>query len=624
MTCGVYACPSNTFTINNCDPTGLLPGATCVGSQYLRLYDASGNALTSNANGCGNCASLTYFVPASSPCQVFSIHQGCAAGTSCSGVMMVTGQPLQTTPAYIPPTLTPSAGPTAFPTRSPTFTPTAVPTASLLPLSFWTGISHALSQNYFLGRITLPVNYVLSFQITPIAVVTSNYASIIHLTATNSSLSGPGARLPSIWFYPGTFVLDVDFESVNLIDYFTASNSPAITGSVSSTITVSIVGTQMTVGVVSASGSSFIMNPVTLPAGRGTWANVLLFAGDPWFPAANAMITNVAISAGPTSSPTVTPTWVPTTAMPSSPSAIPSLTPSILFGAPTPAPVFSPTPYPTALPTSPTFEPTPVFASCQPYSVANTNNAMQNFAICGVFACPGAPFTVGDCSAGGVAGPGCFGDQYLRLLRANGSTVAVNDNSCGLCASVTYQVPTGQACQQFYAYQGCTGSSACSGTMMITGAVRGDVPTQIPTPVPSAIPTTFTPTSKPTFNPTPAPSPVTTNCPAFSASNTNSAIFNYVTCGFYACPDTMMSIGNCNQNRTKGGSTCNGNQFLRLFTANGTQLAINDDGCGLCSYLSFSTFLPCQTYSIHQVKLCYFNFHPLLCLLVFIFSLSII
>ena len=246
QTCGIYACPGTTFSVGNClassgstyGSTGTLGGSTCSGDQYVILFDASGNQLSVSHDSCGLCASLTYFVPMSSPCQTFSLHQGCYQQGACTGQMTVYGAAIAPTPAYVQPTVSPTAAPTApptsIPTTMPTFKPTAapssvpsvapspvpsakptfipsyvptvlptpapssapsvtptpiptaIPTSPLLPMNFYPTAT-TLIRNNLLGMISLPTDYFITFSINIIAVVTGNYANIIHLTATNTN-----------------------------------------------------------------------------------------------------------------------------------------------------------------------------------------------------------------------------------------------------------------------------------------------------------------------------------------------------------------------------------------------------------------------------------------------------
>ena len=449
-----------------------------------------------------------------------------------------------------------------------------------------------------------------------------------------------GARLPGVWFYPGATTMDSEISSyTSSTDYFTQPTSALPIGSWVD-VTVSVIGSSLSI----SASPGINQQSVTISSSRMAWPNVYVYASDPWYPSANAQVKNLLITSGPTTAPTLAPTKAPVSA-----------TPTYAAGSPTPAPVPITSAPSTLVPTQ---VPTLVTSFCPQYSAVNSANSTVagNYVLCGIQACPGQTFTVGDCSLGNTAGPGCSGDQFLRLYDSTGSNnLMTNNNFCGLCSQLTYTVPSSVPCQTFELRQGCLNNGACTGIMTVVGALLGDVPTQAPSPKPSAMPTvsptalpsvapssmptmspsslpTFLPSSLPTKIPTPEPSStptvqpspfpsvrpspnpsavptmtpsasptlIHTNCPAYSTSATNFASVNYVTCGFTACSGVTITIGNCNANYTKGGSTCVGNQVIRLFDSNLNLILLNDDSCGLCSAVSFTTYLPCQTYSIHQ------------------------
>ena len=93
-----------------------------------------------------------------------------------------------------------------------------------------------------------------------------------------------------------------------------------------------------------------------------------------------------------------------------------------------------------------------------------------------------------------------------------------------------------------------------------------------------------------------------TECEMYTASNTNSALINYQTCFFYACPGTSATINTCDNSASRSYS-CVGDTYLRLFDATGSFLTSNDDMggvCGLCSSFSYTFEQPCQYYSLHE------------------------
>lgn len=73
----------------------------------------------------------------------------------------------------------------------------------------------------------------------------------------------------------------------------------------------------------------------------------------------------------------------------------------------------------------------------------------------------------------------------------------------------------------------------------------------------------------------------------FSVSNTNNATVNTYNNSFYVWAGTTITLGTCG---VAGGSGT-GDTFLRLFDANGVEVATNDDGagCGVLSTVSYTT-----------------------------------
>lgn len=143
----------------------------------------------------------------------------------------------------------------------------------------------------------------------------------------------------------------------------------------------------------------------------------------------------------------------------------------------------------------------------------------------------------------------CVGDQYFVLYDQAGSEVAVNDDGtsagCGLCAEIKYSAT--QACQVYSLHEGCYSDDSCEGEVEVTG---GTV----------------------TFSLAPTPAPYIFDCAAYSATNTNSDLSNYVTCNVYACPESTLTLSGCN-------SACVGDQYLRLYSASGAEVGRSQRYC---------------------------------------------
>lgn len=92
------------------------------------------------------------------------------------------------------------------------------------------------------------------------------------------------------------------------------------------------------------------------------------------------------------------------------------------------------------------------------YTASNTNSAQQNTVDVQVALTAGQTLNVGTC---GLPGVSASGDTYLRLLGANGSLVAANDDACGGSSSnLVYSVPSTGT---YTLKVGCYSSWSCGG-----------------------------------------------------------------------------------------------------------------------------------------------------------------
>ena len=227
---------------------------------------------------------------------------------------------------------------------------------------------------------------------------------------------------------------------------------------------------------------------------------------------------------------------------------------------------------------APTPSPTkPATFNCLPYETSDTNNDLQNYETCTLFACPGASVLLSGCNAE------CEGDQYLRLFDSNETQVDYNDDGCGsgsysLCAQIAYV--TSGPCQNYFLHEGCADSETCGGTIVVTGG-QPVVPF-IPTPAPTAAPTNAEPF----------------NCTSYIGIDTESDTQNYGTCAVYACPGAKLTFNGCN-------NACYGSQYLRLFNSDSTELETTDVGCGSgayasCAQIEYAAVEACQIYYLHE------------------------
>lgn len=180
------------------------------------------------------------------------------------------------------------------------------------------------------------------------------------------------------------------------------------------------------------------------------------------------------------------------------------------------------------------------------YSTSNTNSAQQNTINEPIALNAGDTIAFGTC---GLTGASFTGDTYLRLF-FNGNQVAFNDDSCGgLGSNVSFTVPTGQG-GTYEMRAGCYGSGGCTGRVVVDVTPGGGGGG-----------------GSGSFN--------------FSASNTNSATQNTVNHDVTVGAGQRIEFGTC----TVPGSSGSGDTYLRLYF-NGSQVASNDDTCGLLSFVS--------------------------------------
>ncbi len=85
-------------------------------------------------------------------------------------------------------------------------------------------------------------------------------------------------------------------------------------------------------------------------------------------------------------------------------------------------------------------------------------------------------------------------------------------------------------------------------------------------------------------------------CPPYSASMTNYAMMNYVTCSIYACPGDISTIS------THAPGDCTGDTLLRLIDpSTGVQLAFNNDFKNDCAEItSYAFTASCRYYELRQ------------------------
>ena len=153
----------------------------------------------------------------------------------------------------------------------------------------------------------LPVFYTFSFDLTPGPRITKGWSNIVHLTSTNHDCCNYGDRIPSIWFYPGS-------RRLHIID---GHGGPKVGGNGPGAATTTggndecPVPTQLQSGRtvklrvdmaehfvrVYYNGQKMCDEP---RKGRLPFVDVKVYASDPWYPAADATISDFKIEIGET------------------------------------------------------------------------------------------------------------------------------------------------------------------------------------------------------------------------------------------------------------------------------------------------------------------------------------
>ena len=278
------------------------------------------------------------------------------------------------------------------------------------------------------------------------------------------------------------------------------------------------------------------------------------------------------------------------------------------------------------------------------------------------------PYSFSVCSAGSIRIADCDynrcvtsgENQYIRLY-LNGEEVASNDDSCGRCSAIDYNV-TSDACQTFTLQQGCSWYLQCAGKFTITLTSSGAqntagifsisllslkgfsfviststyCPTSAPSQKPAMYPVSYpvaspsimaAPASSPTELPTIVPSQTPTEAPSaggwispsplsghvltaatplhvpyYSISGTSSAYVNTVPYTFSVCSAGSMLIADCDPTRCL---SYYNDQLIRLYIDQ-YHVAFSDDSCSSCSAIYYYIASDaCQTFTLQQG--CYLN-----------------
>ena len=127
-------------------------------------------------------------------------------------------------------------------------------------------------------------NYKLSFEIQPSGTV-DDWGSILHFT-TGDDCCALGTRSPGIWFFPDDTNIGFSIGDSTDGNWFVNTNE-AIPLGVRTKVSIECNGKDVTITV----GEN--VYPATQPTYRYSGGNLTVYAGDPWWPVANAEIFNL-------------------------------------------------------------------------------------------------------------------------------------------------------------------------------------------------------------------------------------------------------------------------------------------------------------------------------------------
>ena len=117
----------------------------------------------------------------------------------------------------------------------------------------------------------------------------NNWASIIHFTATNQNNGHFGDRIPGIWVYPGSTNLHFIFGTSASVYLECPAKSPdALDLNVWYSIEFKVQGRTAYSFI-----NGILQQACPFASSILKYDNVIIYASDPWYPAASGMISNL-------------------------------------------------------------------------------------------------------------------------------------------------------------------------------------------------------------------------------------------------------------------------------------------------------------------------------------------
>lgn len=140
-------------------------------------------------------------------------------------------------------------------------------------------------QNRKIGNVNVTGNYILSFNITPRAINHGAWANIIHFTISGRDWDN-NSRAPAIWFWPGSLRLHVRIGDIGAGGWNWGPDSNHLPINQKSSFRLECIDKKVTMTV---NGDVWnLTQPGRRPTGMAT-----IFAGNPWYPSANALVENL-------------------------------------------------------------------------------------------------------------------------------------------------------------------------------------------------------------------------------------------------------------------------------------------------------------------------------------------
>ena len=148
-------------------------------------------------------------------------------------------------------------------------------------------ISSPTVNGYLLTTISTKPEYEFFFNIKPISVAGS-WSSIIHLTASGDS-GGLDARIPGVWFSPGTTQIIVFISDNSVLGVQCQGSIQSLPLNIYTSVLIRVDGMTLSTYINGILEGSCLLSARLIR----TLDNVKVYLGDPWYPPAKAYVKNV-------------------------------------------------------------------------------------------------------------------------------------------------------------------------------------------------------------------------------------------------------------------------------------------------------------------------------------------